>query len=111
MDPLAADESLAALERVAAEAHEYLTTLPEQAVRSAASEEAAARFGGPLPDEGAGSAAAIEELLRDGMDAHVRSAGPRFFHWVIGGSTPAEIVADWVTSILDHNVIGLEAIQ
>src|SRR5207247_5261613 len=77
MDPLAADESLAALERVAAEAHEYLTTLPEQAVRSAASEEAAARFGGPLPDEGAGSAAAIEELLRDGMDAHVRSAGPR----------------------------------
>src|SRR2546423_13960057 len=88
MDPLAADESLAALERVAAEAHEYLATLAEQPVRSAASDEAAARFGGPLPDEGAGSLAAIEELLRDGMDAHVRSAGPRFFPWGIGGAGP-----------------------
>jgi glutamate/tyrosine decarboxylase-like PLP-dependent enzyme len=109
MDPLAADESLAALERVAAEAHEYLATLAEQPVRSAASDEAAARFGGPLPDEGAGSLATIEELLRDGMDAHVRSAGPRFFHWVIGGSTPASLAADWVTSLLDQNAGGWEA--
>ena len=66
MDPLAADESLVALERVAAEARDYLATLAEQPVRSANSDEAAARFGGPLPDEGAGSLAAIEELLRDG---------------------------------------------
>src|SRR6266550_36021 len=109
MDPLAADESLAALERVAAEAHEYLATLAEQPVRSAASDEAAARFGGSLPDEGAGSLAAIEELLRDGRDAHVRSAGPRFFHWVIGGSTPAALAADWVTSLFDQNAGGWEA--
>ena len=109
MDPLAADESLAALERVAAEAHDYLGTLAEQPVRSPNSDEAAARFGGPLPDEGAGSLAAIEELLRDGMDAHVRSAGPRFFHWVIGGSTPAALAADWVTSLFDQNAGGWEA--
>jgi glutamate/tyrosine decarboxylase-like PLP-dependent enzyme len=109
MDPLAADESLAALERVATEAHDYLATLAEQPVRSAASDEAAARFGGSLPDEGAGSLAAIEELLRDGMDAHVRSAGPRFFHWVIGGSTPAALAADWVTSLFDQNAGGWEA--
>ncbi len=109
MDPLAADESLAALERVAAEAHEYLATLADQPVRSPASDEAAARFGGSLPDEGAGSLAAIEELLREGMDAHVRSAGPRFFHWVIGGSTPAALAADWVTSLFDQNAGGWEA--
>jgi glutamate/tyrosine decarboxylase-like PLP-dependent enzyme len=109
MDPLAADESLVALERVAAEAHEYLGTLAEQPVRSAASDEAAARFGGPLPADGAGSLAAIEELLRDGMDAHVRSAGPRFFHWVIGGSTPAALAADWVTALFDQNAGGWEA--
>src|SRR5213080_123046 len=102
-------DSLAAVERVAAEAHEYLTTLPEQAVRSAASDEAAARFGGPLPDEGAGSLAAIEELFREGMDAHVRSAGPRFFHWVMGGARPAALAADWVTSLFDQNAGGWAA--
>src|SRR2546423_3496936 len=106
MDPLAADESLAALERVAAEAHEYLATLAEQPVRSAASDEAAARFGGSLPDEGAGSLAAIEELLRDGMDAHVRSAGPRFLHWGIGGPAPAAPAAALGPAPLDPNTGG-----
>ena len=109
MDPFAADESITALERVAAEAHDYLATLAEQPVRSADSDEAAARFGGALPDDGAGALATIEELLRDGVDAHVRSAGPRFFHWVIGGSTPAALAADWVTSLFDQNAGGWEA--
>src|SRR5438034_7820132 len=109
MDPLAADESLAALERVAVEAHEYLATLAEQPVRSAGSDEAAAQFGGSLPEDGAGALATIEELLRDGIDAHVRSAGPRFFHWVIGGSTPAALAADWLTSLLDQNAGGWDA--
>ena len=110
MDPLAVpDESAAALERVAAEARDYLATLAEQPVRSEASDEAAAYFGGPLPEEGAGTLATIEELLRDGTDAHVRSAGPRFFHWVIGGSTPAALAADWLTSLLDQNAGGWEA--
>ncbi|MGB2874436.1 MAG: aspartate aminotransferase family protein [Gaiellaceae bacterium] len=110
MDPLAVpDESVAALERVAAEAREYLATLADQPVRSEGSDEAAARFGGPLPEEGAGTLAALEELLREGAEAHVRSAGPRFFHWVIGGSTPAALAADWVTSILDQNAGGWEA--
>jgi glutamate/tyrosine decarboxylase-like PLP-dependent enzyme len=110
MDPLAVpDESLAALERVAAEAQGYLAELPTAPVRSPGSDEAAERFGGPLPEEGAGTLAAIEELLRDGMDAHVRSGGPRFFHWVIGGSTPAALAADWLTSLLDQNAGGWDA--
>ena len=109
MDPLAADDAIAALDRVAAEAREDLATLAEQPVRSAGSDEAAARFGGSLPDEGAGALATIEELLREGTEAHVRSAGPRFFHWVIGGSTPAALAADWVTSLFDQNAGGWEA--
>ena len=84
MDPLAVpDESVAALERVAAEARTYLESLAKEPVRSPRSDEAAERFGGPLPDQGAGTLATIEELLGQGMEAHVRSAGPRFFHWVI----------------------------
>ena len=110
MDPLAVpDESLAALERVAAEAQSYLAELATAPVRSAESDEAAERFGGTLPEEGAGTLAAIDELLRDGMDAHVRSGGPRFFHWVIGGSTPAALAADWLTSLLDQNAGGWDA--
>src|SRR5919206_1631682 len=110
MDPLAVpDESLAALERVAAEAQSYLAELTDAPVRSSTSDEAAERFGGRLPDEGVGTMAAIEELLRDGIEAHVRSDGPRFFHWVIGGSTPAALAADWVTSLLDQNAGGWDA--
>jgi glutamate/tyrosine decarboxylase-like PLP-dependent enzyme len=110
VDPLAVpDESLAALERVATEAQSYLAELTDAPVRSATSDEAAEGFGGRLPDEGVGTMSAIDELLRDGMDAHVRSGGPRFFHWVIGGSTPAALAADWVTSLLDQNAGGWDA--
>ena len=110
MDPLAVpDESVAALERVAAEARTYLESLAKEPVRSPHSDEAAERFGGPLPDQGAGTLATIEELLGQGMEAHVRSAGPRFFHWVIGGATPASLAADWVASLLDQNAGGWDA--
>ena len=110
MDPLAVpDESVAALERVAAEARTYLESLAKEPVRSPRSDEAAERFGGPLPDQGAGTLATIEELLGQGMEAHVRSAGPRFFHWVIGGATPASLAADWVASLLDQNAGGWDA--
>jgi glutamate/tyrosine decarboxylase-like PLP-dependent enzyme len=109
-DPLAVpDESYAALERVAAESREYLETLADGPVRSAGSDEAAARFGGPLPEEGIGTLATLEELLEAGAEAHVRSAGPRFFHWVIGGSTPAALAADWAASLLDQNAGGWDA--
>ena len=102
-------ESLPALERVARAAEEYLDSLPTGPVRLARSDEAAEAFGGPLPDEGLGTLAAVERLIDDGLDAHVRSSGPRFFHWVIGGTTPAALGADWLTSLLDQNAGGWDA--
>jgi glutamate/tyrosine decarboxylase-like PLP-dependent enzyme len=109
-DPLAVgDDSAAALERIAGEAQEYLAALREAPVRSERSDEAAESFGGSLPAQGIGTLATIEELLEGGAEAHVRSAGPRFFHWVIGGATPAALAADWVAALLDQNAGAWDA--
>jgi glutamate/tyrosine decarboxylase-like PLP-dependent enzyme len=110
LDPrTATDDTLEALDLVAAEARSYLESLPDAPVRSETATDTALGFGGPLPEEGDGAVAALTELLRDGLDAHVRSGGPRFFHWVIGGSTPAALAADWVASLLDQNAGGWDA--
>ena len=95
-------ETLEALELVLGEAREYLQTLDRAPVRMPNANDAAAGFAGALPDDGAGTRAAIEELLARGLDAHIRSSGPRFFNWVVGGTTPAALAADWVTSLLDQ---------
>jgi glutamate/tyrosine decarboxylase-like PLP-dependent enzyme len=109
-DPLThPEDSLAVLERVVSEAERYLASLPTGPVRLPSSNEAAETFGGQLPEEGLGTLGAIDELMQRGLDAHVRSSGPRFFHWVMGGTTPAALGADWLTSLLDQNAGGWDA--
>ena len=102
-------DSIAALERVAAAAEAYLASLATDPVRLARSDEAAEAFDGSLPEEGLGTLATLDQLLEGGLDAHVRSSGPRFFHWVMGGATPAALGADWLTSLLDQNAGGWDA--
>src|SRR5512133_2695686 len=98
-DPLhSRDEEEAALDYVAGEARRYLVEL-EQAPVLASREE---RFGGSLPDDGAGALTALAELVA-ASDVATRSSGPRFFHFVTGGTTPAALGADWLTSLLDQN--------
>ena len=102
-------DSLAALERVAAEAEGYLASLPTAPVRLRGSDEAAETFDGSLPEGGVGTLGALDQLIEPGLDAHVRSSGPRFFHWVMGGATPAALGADWLASLLDQNAGGWDA--
>ena len=88
------------IEAVVAEARAYLAELDEAPVLEDAG--ATERFGGSLPEEGSGAAAALAELL-EGKPAATRSPGPRFFHFVTGGVTPAAFGADWLTTLLDQN--------
>jgi glutamate/tyrosine decarboxylase-like PLP-dependent enzyme len=57
----------------------------------------------PLPDSGVDAQAVIEELARGMAPGLVASAGPRYFGFVIGGSVPAALAADWLTSAWDQN--------
>jgi glutamate/tyrosine decarboxylase-like PLP-dependent enzyme len=91
------------LSLVAAEAHRYLESLDERPLLTAGSEAAARSLGGPLPEEGEGALVALKELLETGIEGSVASSGPRMFHFVTGGVTPAALGADWLTSTLDQS--------
>jgi glutamate/tyrosine decarboxylase-like PLP-dependent enzyme len=102
-DPLAAaDEAVSALELVLEHARTYLAEV-RGPVRHTGADEAARSFTGSLPEEGSGALTVVRELLEQGTTAHVRSGGPRFFHWVIGGATPAALAADWFAALIDQN--------
>jgi glutamate/tyrosine decarboxylase-like PLP-dependent enzyme len=95
---LAAD----ALDLVHGRARPYLDALRDRPVQDVDGMATLADLGGELPEAGTGAADAVEELLRIGVATATHSTGPRFFHFVVGGSTPAAMAGDWVTSLLDQ---------
>lgn len=100
-----ADDTAAAARLAYEEASAWLAGLGERAVLPAGVDEAVERFGGPLPEEGNGAIAALEELAA-GLDGATASPGPRFFHFVTGGVTPAALGADWLATALDQNAFS-----
>jgi glutamate/tyrosine decarboxylase-like PLP-dependent enzyme len=56
-----------------------------------------------LPQHSLPAAQVIDELVADVEGGILGSAGGRFFGWVIGGSLPAALAADWLTSAWDQN--------
>jgi glutamate/tyrosine decarboxylase-like PLP-dependent enzyme len=61
-------------------------------------------FGGDLPEQGQDPVEVIDLLARAGEPGLMATAGPRFFGFVIGGSQPVALAADWLTSAWDQNV-------
>ncbi len=81
----------------------YLDSLAERPVFDPAAMPLLAELAGTgFPENGIGAEAAVAKLLRVGTAAATASAGPRFFHYIVGGATPAALAADWTVSLLDQ---------
>lgn len=87
---------------VARAAGPYMEGLAERPVHDRSRDGLLEELDGPLPVKGDGSVAAVERLVRVGTEAATHSSGPRFFHLVVGGATPAAMAGDWTTSLLDQ---------
>ena len=97
------DELAEVLAVVGAEAERYLAELDDARVRMSGADRAAESFADvELPERGVGAAVALAELLRS-SDGLIASSGPRMFHFVTGGVTPAALGADWLASLVDQN--------
>jgi glutamate/tyrosine decarboxylase-like PLP-dependent enzyme len=82
----------------------YLDGLNERAV--APDPAAVARLSTldiPLPDEPADAESVLRELDEMGSPATMGMAGPRFFGFVIGGSIPTALAANWLAGAWDQN--------
>jgi glutamate/tyrosine decarboxylase-like PLP-dependent enzyme len=92
------------LARTAQLAADFLGSLDQRPVRvTAGIDELRSALGGPMPDGPEDSMAIVERLARDAEPGIVGSAGPRYFGFVVGGTLPAALAADWLTSTWDQN--------
>lgn len=60
-------------------------------------------FGGPLPEQGTDPADVVDELAAKADPGLMAIGSGRFFGWVMGGTLPAGLAADWMVSGWDQN--------
>jgi glutamate/tyrosine decarboxylase-like PLP-dependent enzyme len=95
------------LAKTAAEAANYLSGLDQRPVGVRADRsELLARLGGPLPEQPTDAETVVGDLARAADPGLIGSAGPRYYGFVVGGSLPSALAADWLTSVWDQNAGG-----
>lgn len=104
MDDDAVDARLTALGAAHRAAEDFLQTLDDRPVWPRADiDEMLERLGGPLPPGETRPAEVIAELAEQADPGLVAIPGGRFFGFVIGGTHPAALGADWLVSAWDQN--------
>jgi len=100
-DPHAYDE---VLDRAKAHALDWLTSLPTRPVGPRVNaDDLRAGFAAPLPEQPTDPAVVIDELVALAEPGLMSMPSGRFFGWVIGGTLPAALAADWMVSSWDQN--------
>ena len=92
------------LSDAARRASRYLETIDARSV--APTREAIAalgRFEQAFPEQGSTAESVVAELDEVGSPATMASAGGRFFGFVIGGSLPVTVAANWLATAWDQN--------
>jgi len=92
------------LKTTAERAVRYLQSLDSRGV--APSAEAVAnlvKFDEPMPEEATAPERVVQMLDELGSPATMAMAGPRFYGFVIGGSLPATLAANWLATAWDQN--------
>jgi glutamate/tyrosine decarboxylase-like PLP-dependent enzyme len=69
-------------------------------------DELVATLGGELPARGEAAGEVVADLARAADPGIIATAGPRFFGFVIGGSLPSTLAADWLASAWDQNAFS-----
>ena len=99
------------LARAHAHASAFLRELPQRFVGARADrDEMIAAFDAPLSEHGEDAGAVIDLLARQADRGASACAAPRYFGFVIGGSLPVALAADWLVSTWDQNA-GIHVIS
>ncbi len=81
----------------------WLSALPERHVGSLADASTlSAAFDRPLTDAGEDPHTVLDDLARDLEPGLVASGGPRYHGFVVGGTLPVALAADWLVSAYDQ---------
>ena len=98
------DAQHAPLHRAVTHALAFLDDLDTTSISATTSlQQLRQRLGHRLDDHGLDAARVIDDLVADTQGGLVGSTSGRFFAWVIGGSLPVALAADWLTSTWDQN--------